>query len=253
MQEGKVILHRFTIVEGWTLAQLLDALSKDTRFQHTLNTHSPNALWHSLASAPSPLEGLFFAASYDYPRGTPNTQILKQAFDLMAQKLATAWATRTPHLPWKTAYEALIAASLVEKETALPHERPQVAGVIARRLAKQMPLQIDASVIYGRNTRANRALTLKALQTDTPYNTYTRRGLPPTPIAIPSLSAINAVLHPDTTQTLYFVAKGDGSHVFSTQLDAHCVAVKHYRRHQNNLPLMATAAAPDPTDRSNPT
>lgn len=237
MKEGKVTLHRFTIVEGWTFHQLLNNLITDERFKNDID----DALFISLGKSSSfiltnKLEGLFLADSYDYPKGTPMSQILQQAADLMTEKLASAWEKRAINLPWKTPYEVLIAASLIEKETAIPEELPEIAGVIINRLAKNMPLQIDASVVYGMGEKYKGNLTKKGLKTDTPYNTYTRRGLPPTPIAIPSLAAIEAACHPATTQSLYFVTTGNGHHVFTRTLHEHQKAVLRYRK-QTTLKL----------------
>jgi UPF0755 protein len=210
---------------------LVAALQKDQRFKDTLDSAFLESLRQQLMYPTSSLEGLFFAESYDFPRDSANTEILKNAFQLMQQCLLNAWETRVANLPWKHPYEALIAASLVEKETALSDERAKIAGVIIRRLQKGMPLQIDASNIYGLGKRYRGPLTTRDLRIDTPYNTYTRRGLPPTPIAIPSLDAIQAILHPDLKKPyLYFVVTGDGRHAFSECLMEHQGAVSRYRK-----------------------
>ena len=191
---GAVQLYSFTLVEGWNHRDLLSALLDR------------------------------------FPRGTRDRDILVQAYELMQEVLAEEWAGKGDDTPVATPYEALILASIVEKETALAEERPQIAGVFARRLAKRMRLQTDPTVIYGIGPDFDGNLTRKHLQTDTPYNTYTRRGLPPTPIAMPGRAAIHAVLHPADGEELYFVATGlgDGSHKFSVTKAEHDAAVAEY-------------------------
>jgi len=233
MLMGNVILHRFTIVEGWTFQQLMTALSALPDVKHHLSQVAPEQVLTNLGLPPQNPEGLFFPATYYFSLREEDSNLLKRSYQLLEKKLNQAWHARDPGLPYKTPYDALIAASLVEKETALAKERPMIAGVIARRLAKNMQLQIDASIIYGLGAAYTGKLTINDLRKDTPYNTYTRRGLPPTPIAIPSLISIDAILHPDHSENLYFVAKGDGSHQFSSNLIQHNVAVliyqlKHY-------------------------
>jgi len=229
MLVGNVILHRFTIVEGWTFQQLITALKALPDIHHPLNQVSPEHVLIQLSLPPQNPEGLFFPATYYFSLGGEDTDLLKRSYHRLEKKLNQMWTTRVAHLPYKTPYEALIAASLVEKETALSQEQPMIAGVIARRLEKAMPLQIDASIIYGLGPAYTGKLTIDDLRKDTPYNTYTRRGLPPTPIAMPSVRAIDAVLHPDQSENLYFVAKGDGSHQFSRNLVQHNVAVQRYQ------------------------
>ncbi|WP_218813296.1 endolytic transglycosylase MltG [Rickettsiella endosymbiont of Dermanyssus gallinae] len=229
MMSGRVILHRFTIVEGWTFQQFLTALQALPYVKHTLNKTSPEQVLANLGLPPENPEGLFFPATYYFSLGAKDTDLLKWSYQLLEKKLNQEWLKRSSDLPYKTSYEALIAASLVEKETAIPKERPMISGVIARRLQKGIPLQIDASIIYGLGVHYTGKITVDDLRKDTPYNTYTRRGLPPTPIAIPSLSSIEATLHPDNSQNLYFVAKGDGSHQFSSNLAEHNRAVQIYQ------------------------
>lgn len=229
MRAGNVILHRFTIVEGWTFQQLITALNTLPYVKHKLNHVSAEQVLANLGLPPENPEGLFFPATYYFSLGAKDTDLLKWSYQLLEKKLNQAWLTRETCLPYKTRYDALIAASLVEKETAIPKERPMIAGVITRRLQKGIPLQIDASIIYGLGSHYMGKLTIDDLRKDTPYNTYTRRGLPPTPIAIPSLISIDAVLHPDHSQNLYFVAKGDGSHQFSSNLREHNRAVQVYQ------------------------
>ncbi|MES2997798.1 MAG: endolytic transglycosylase MltG [Pseudomonadota bacterium] len=237
MLEGNVILHRFTIVEGWTFQQLMTALNALAYVKHRLNQVSPEQVLTNLGLPQQNPEGLFFPATYDFSLGTKDTDLLKWSYQLLEKKLNQEWRERARGLPYKTPYEALIAASLVERETALPKEKAMIAGVITRRLEKGIPLQIDASIIYGLGAAYTGKLTMDDLRKDTPYNTYTRRGLPPTPIAIPSLISIDAILHPDHSKNLYFVAKGDGSHQFSSNLAQHNMAVRIYQvdKHYPNV------------------
>ncbi|MDF3055524.1 MAG: aminodeoxychorismate lyase, partial [Gammaproteobacteria bacterium] len=173
-------------------------------------------------------------------RGTTDVKILKLTYDLMQRKLNHAWETRAPGLPYQTPEEALIVASMVEKEALFHRERPQIAGVILKRLAIGMRLQIDATVIYGRDQNYSNPLTRTDLRTDTAYNTYTRSGLPMAPICMPSISSIQAALHPQITDAIYYVAKGDGTHTFSKDLQGHNKAVGEYRAVTNaNTKTMA--------------
>lgn len=228
---GRVVDHRFTIVEGWTYKQLLAALRADHELVHTLTTTTTAEILQKLGlSLQHPnLEGLFLPATYYFNKGMTDLDVLKLAYQKMEKKLTAAWQQRAPNLLYQSPYEALIAASLVEKETAQPNERPIVAGVIMRRLQTRMPLQIDATLIYGLGDSYAGRLNLAALHQDTPYNTYLHKGLPPTPIAMPSLGAIEAALHPDASQILYFVAKGDGTHQFSVTLQQQNQAVILYQ------------------------
>jgi UPF0755 protein len=174
-------------------------------------------------------EGLFFPDTYYFPNHTTDRDFLLRAYRMMQQKLAAAWGQRAENLPLQTPYEALILASIVEKETSAAQERAQIAGVFVRRLLKGMRLQTDPTVIYGLGEEFDGNIRRKDLRTDHPYNTYLRAGLPPTPIALPSQASIEAVLHPAAGKTLYFVARGDGSHYFSTTLDEHNAAVRKYQ------------------------
>jgi len=162
--------------------------------------------------------------------GTKDTQILVIAYHLMQKKLTQAWITRTPEVPYKTPYEALIAASLIEREAIVPAERPLIAGVIVRRLKIGMRLQMDSSVLYGLTDKSRRTLTQHDLITDTPYNIYMRNGLPPTPIAMPGIASIDAALHPAAKMALYFMAKGDGTHIFSETFQDHKIAAQAYKQ-----------------------
>lgn len=178
----------------------------------------------------APLEGLFFPDTYLFPKGTSDLDIFRRAYHVGQQRLNDIWQARAPGLPLKTPYDALILASLVEKETGVSGERGQVAAVFVNRLRIGMPLQTDPSVIYGLTGRFEGRLRKKDLQTDTPYNTYTRKGLPPTPISMPGMASLEAATHPASTPALYFVARGDGTSIFSNSLDAHNRAVNEYQR-----------------------
>ena len=229
---GDVILYQFTIVEGWNRWELLAALEAEPRLVNTLDEADwPDFLEELDAGTESP-EGLFLPETYRFPANTTDRELLKQAYDLMQETLAAAWADRAPGLPLETPYEALVLASIIEKETAKPDERPEIAGVFVRRLERRMRLQTDPTVIYGIGPTFNGNLTRRDVRTDTPYNTYTRGGLPPTPIAMPGRAAIEAALHPTPGETLYFVATGlgDGSHAFSVTKEEHDRAVQAYLR-----------------------
>jgi len=227
---GNVRLYSFTIVEGWTFRELMLALHADETITKSMEYEDWPALLERIGSAESHPEGLFLPETYRFPKGTSDADLLGQAADLMQATLATEWAGRATDSPVTSPYEALVLASIIEKETALASERPRISGVFARRLEKGMRLQTDPTVIYGIGVDFNGDLTRKDLRTDTPYNTYTRGGLPPTPIALPGQAAIHAALHPEPGSEVYFVATGlgDGSHKFSDTKEQHDVAVKEY-------------------------
>ena len=227
---GAVRLYSFTIVEGWNHRDLLQALHDNDAVLATMTKEDWPALLESLGAPVTHPEGLFLPETYRFPRNTSDRELLTQAYELMQEVLAEEWQARGEAAPVDSAYEALVLASIVEKETARADERPRIAGVFARRLEKRMRLQTDPTVIYGIGPAFDGNLTRKHLQTDTPYNTYTRAGLPPTPIAMPGRAAINAVLHPADGEELFFVATGlgDGSHKFSATKDEHDAAVAEY-------------------------
>lgn len=229
---GNVLLHSFTIVEGWTFRELLDSLSRQEAVAHSLAYDDWPALLDRLGSNASKPEGLFLPETYRFPKGTTDVDILHQAYELMQDALDAEWSDRADGLPLATKYDALILASIVEKETARVDERSRIAGVFVRRLQKGMRLQTDPTVIYGIGEAFDGNLTRADLQTDTPYNTYTRNSLPPTPIAMPGRAAIHAALNPAPGEALYFVAtgRGDGSHTFSATKAEHDAAVAAYLR-----------------------
>jgi len=227
---GTVRLYAFTIVEGWNHREVLQALHTTDTVKATMTDEDWPALLESLGAELMQPEGLFLPETYRFPRNTTDRALLTQAYSLMQEVLAEEWDGRSDDAPVQSPYEALILASIVEKETARADERPKIAGVFARRLDKRMRLQTDPTVIYGIGPAFDGNLTRKHLKTDTPYNTYTRHGLPPTPIAMPGRAAINAALNPEDGTELYFVASGleDGSHKFSTTKAEHDAAVAEY-------------------------
>lgn len=227
--EGRVIQHAFTIVEGWTVSDLLNALAKETKLKHELQDINSDALLANMGLEAQSAEGLFFADTYYFVRSDTDISILKRSHDRMEDELKKAWVKRAHGLPLTQPYEALIMASIVEKETGVPEERAEIAGVFVRRLQKGMLLQTDPAVIYGLKNNFDGNLTREHLQIDTPYNTYLHPGLPPTPIALPGRDALHASLHPKDGDSLYFVAKGDGRHHFSATLQEHSMAVKEYQ------------------------
>jgi UPF0755 protein len=226
---GDVSYHRFTLIEGWTFKQLMNALNKDPGLVHSLAKLNISQIMDRLNLPAQNPEGLFFPATYHYMKGATDLSILKMAHRAMNDVLLKTWNQRSLNLPYETPYESLIAASLIEKETAQKSERPIIAGVIVRRLEKNMPLQIDASVIYGLGNAYTGKLGIADLRKNTAYNTYTVHGLPPTPIAMPGLASIEAALHPDNTLIIYYVSKGNGTHQFSTTLNEQNKAVKTYQ------------------------
>jgi UPF0755 protein len=238
LARGQVIQYRITLLEGWTLRELRLALAADPVLVQTLAAVPDDELMTAIGAADAleggeaarlP-EGQFLPETYQFTRGTTDAQLLRRAHRALREALEAAWASRAPDLPLATPFQALVLASIVEKETGVPEERDQVAGVFVRRLKRGMRLQTDPTVIYGRGTDVSGPLTRSQLDADTPWNTYTRDGLPPTPIALPGRAAIHATLHPDAGQALYFVAHGSGGHVFSRTLDEHNRAVAEYRR-----------------------
>jgi len=223
---GLVVQHRVTLVEGWTFAQLADRLQANEVLEHRVVLSDP-ANWPDLLSAldiEHP-EGWFLPETYQFTRGDSDLDILTRAHRSMRAELDQAWAARAEDLPLKSPYELLTLASIVEKETALDSEREEIAGVFVRRLRKGMRLQTDPTVIYGLGESFDGDIRRRDLEADTPYNTYTRGGLPPTPIAMPGRASLWAAAHPADGESLYFVADGRGGHTFSVTLEEHQAAV----------------------------
>lgn len=227
---GEVVLHSMTIVEGWTFRQLRAALAAHPALRQTLQDVPGEELMARLGREGEHPEGWFLPETYRFPRGTSDFELLRMAHGAMLRALEAAWATRREDLPLASAYEALILASIIEKETGLAEERAEIAGVFVRRLERRMRLQTDPTVIYGLGPQFEGRLRRIHLDTDTPYNTYTRFGLPPTPIALPGRAALAAAVQPLEGRSLYFVATGrpDGSHYFSETLEEHNRAVQRY-------------------------
>lgn len=226
---GEVVQHSLTIVEGWTFQQMMTAVRKHPMLEQTLVDASGPAVMAAVAATGQEAEGWFYPDTYRFPRGTTDVDFLRRAFRDMQQRLEQEWEARADDLPLKTPYEALILASLIERETAVAAERTRIAGVFVRRLQKGMRLQTDPTVIYGMGDAYQGKIRWRDLRTDTPYNTYTRHGLPPTPIAMPSGASIQAALNPADGNELYFVSRGDGSHQFSATLQEHNAAVRRYQ------------------------
>ena len=226
---GKATQGSVTFIEGRTFAQMRDKLAKNDAVKQTITALTDREIMQLLGSKYTSPEGLFFPDTFYFNRHTPDIALLKISYDSMQAKLNKAWQTRDPNLPYKDSYEALIMASIVEKETGKPSERPMIAGVFINRMRFGMRLQTDPTVIYGMGVKYDGNIRKKDLLTDTPYNTYTRGGLPPTPIAMPGIASIEAALHPAETKALYFVGKGDGSHEFSNNLNEHNRAVVRYQ------------------------
>ena len=229
LKSGKVVLHSLTLVDGWTFKQVMQTLDSDAALKHTLAGKNAAAVMAALGHPGESPEGQFYPDTYQFPKGTTDVQFLRRAYNDMQAHLESAWRSRAAGLPYRTPYDALILASIVEKETAQPNERGEIAGVFVRRLQKGMRLQSDPTVIYGLGDAYTGRITYKDLRTDTPYNTYTRNGLPPTPICLPSLASLEAALHPTPGNALYFVARGDGTHQFSATLAEQNAAVQKYQ------------------------
>ena len=233
--EGRVLQYRFTIVEGWNIRELRAALARAPQLKHGLADLDDAALMTKLGRPGVHPEGRFLPETYDYTRGSHDLDVLKRAAKAMDGELATAWKSRNKALPLKDAGQALVLASIVEKETAKPDERPRIAGVFVRRLKIGMLLQTDPTVIYGLGSSYDGNIHKRDLLTDTPYNTYMRAGLPPTPIAMPGRAALQAATHPEPGDALYFVARGDGSHEFTSNLADHSRAVAKYQLGRSRL------------------
>lgn len=228
-KRGEMVQYSVTLVEGWNFRQVRAALAKEEKLEHTLDTLSDSQVMDKLGHAGIFPEGRFFPDTYRFVRGMTDVELLKTAYERLDEVLAKEWSQRAADAPYTEPYQALIMASLVEKETGVPQERGQIAGVFVRRMAIGMLLQTDPTVIYGLGDRYSGKLTRAHLKEPTPYNTYVIAGLPPTPIAMVGREAIHAALNPVAGNSLYFVARGDGSHVFSDDLDSHNNAVREFQ------------------------
>lgn len=228
--EGDVTQHAITFVEGWTFRQMRKALDEHPNLKHDTRELDDAEILRRLGAKPPSPEGLFFPDTYHFDNGSSDLLVLRRAYRLMQAHLDTQWAGRAANLPLATPYEALIMASIVEKETGRPADRPLVAAVFINRLRKNMLLQADPTVIYGMGAEYRGNIRKRDLTTDTPYNTYTRTGLPPTPIAMPGLASLAATLNPPASDVLYFVSRGDGTSHFSRTLGEHERAVTKYQR-----------------------
>ena len=226
---GDILQHRVTLVEGWNFQQVRAALARQEKLEQTLGEASNTDIMRELGQANVHPEGRFFPDTYNFVRGQSDLDILRQANQRLQQVLAEEWAERADDLPYKNSDEALIMASIIEKETGVAHEREEISGVFNRRLKIGMLLQTDPTVIYGMGDNYTGKITRADLRRPTPYNTYVIAGLPPTPIAMVGREAIYAALHPKAGKSLYFVARGDGSHVFSNTLAEHNKAVREYQ------------------------
>ena len=227
---GEFAQESLTIIEGWTFRQMRQAMAAHRGLKHDTIALSDKEVMTAIDSEYKQPEGMFFPDTYLFAKGASDLQIFKQAHAMLLSHLTEAWDKRDPALPYKTPYEALTMASIVEKETGQKSERGMIAGVFVNRLKLGMLLQTDPTVIYGMGNRYDGKIHKKDLETDTPYNTYTRTGLPPTPIALPGVQSLTAALAPAKTPALYFVSKGNGSSQFSDNLSDHNRAVNQYQR-----------------------
>jgi UPF0755 protein len=248
MVNGQVLLHSFTIVDGWRLQDLLEALRRDPEIVSTLAAQDTFAvqaanIMEKIGAAGGDAEGQFLPETYRFIGGTTDVEFLRQAHAALTRELDAAWTTRDPDLPLHNPHELLIMASIVEKESGVAQELAKIAGLYLHRLSIGMRLQADPTIIYGMGDRYDGDIRTVDLRTDGPYNTYTRAGLPPTPIALPSAAVIRATAHPEKTAAIYFVAsgKGDGSHIFSATLEAHNAAVAAYLAHQRHKAAQESA------------
>jgi UPF0755 protein len=232
--KGSVSRSQVSVIEGWTFKQLRAALDASPDLSHHASNLSDSEILQRIGATESHPEGLFFPDTYYFAAGSSDLTIYKVAYHTMQQRLQETWASREADSPLKTPYQALILASIVEKETGTPADRTMIAGVFVNRLRKGMLLQTDPTVIYGLGDKFDGNLRKRDLLADTPYNTYTRRGLTPTPIALPGAAALQAVVHPAKTDALYFVARGDGSSEFSSSLILHNRAVGKYQLMRKN-------------------
>jgi UPF0755 protein len=227
---GEVSLNQVSLIEGWTFKQMRVALDSNPDITHNSANLTDAEILQRIGATESHPEGLFFPNTYYFAAGSSDLPIFKRAYQTMQKHLQQAWLERAPDLPLQTPYQALILASIIEKETGTPSDRLMIAGVFVNRLRKGMLLQSDPTVIYGMGDKFDGNLRKRDLRADSAYNTYMRRGLTPTPIALPGVAALQAALHPALTDALYFVARGDGSSQFSSSLSKHNRAVNRYQK-----------------------
>ena len=230
LARGEVTHYVVTVIEGWEFRKMRAAVDASPALRHDTKDMSDADLMKAIGATEDAPEGLFFPDTYLFARGSSDIELYRHAYKAMQRRLNEAWNARSADLPYKTPYEALVMASIVEKETGQAIERPMIAAVFVNRLRKNMMLQTDPTVIYGIGERFDGNLRKRDLQTDTPYNTYTRTGLPPTPIALPGLASLAAATAPAPSDALYFVARGDGTSHFSNTLPEHNRAVDQYQR-----------------------
>lgn len=228
MVKGEALRHALTVVEGWTFAQIIAALNSNPYIKHTIQNLTVAEIMEKIGHFGEAPEGRFAPDTFLFSGDMTDVDLLLSSYQLMQKRLKTAWDSRDLNVPYHCPYEALIVASLIEKETAIAQEKPLIAGVILKRLNKGMALQVDPTVIYGLGDKLIGKLKKSDLQIDTQYNTYTRRGLPPTPISMPGIESIEAALHPIASTYWYYVAKGDGTHKFSDSLENQSEAIKKY-------------------------
>jgi UPF0755 protein len=229
LERGDVVQSEVLLVEGWTFAQFRAALDANDALRHDSRGLSAAEILVDIGATERHPEGLFFPDTYLFARGSSDLAVLRRAYRVMQEQLEREWAQRAPDAPYKTPYEALIMASIVEKETGREFEREQIAGVLVNRLRMRMALQVDPTVIYGLGESFDGNLKKLHLKTDGPYNTYTRAGLPPTPISMPGLASLRAALQPARVNALYYVSRGDGTSEFSRTLQEHNRAVAKYQ------------------------
>lgn len=230
LKEGKTRRYAITFPEGWNFRQILRAIQDNPNLQHTLTDDALAGLMGRFGSDMQHPEGMFFPDTYFFEKNSSDVELLKRAYDKMQRTLAAAWEKRDANAPFESPYEALILASIIEKETGAAEERKEIAGVFSRRLKLGMLLQTDPTVIYGMGDDYQGNIRRSDLRKPTPYNTYVNKGLPPTPIAMPGKAAIEAALHPADGSSLFFVARGNGRHVFSADYDTHAKYVALYQR-----------------------
>ena len=232
LTRGDTSQGELALIDGWSLRQVRAALDSNTALRHDSNGLTEKDILQCIGASSGGLEGMLFPDTYLFPKNSSDVELLGRAYRAMQRHLQVEWAARRADVPYRSAYEALIMASIVEKETGVAADRGKVASVFINRLKAGMPLQTDPTVIYGMGERYDGSLRRRDLLKDTAFNTYTRAGLPPTPIAMPGLASLRAALHPEKTAYLYFVARGDGSSEFSPDLDSHNRAVNRYIRHK---------------------